>query len=230
VEQPPPAMALALLGEMFYLCSLMSPAPATPEMLAEMSACAYRLGLTFAHEAERAEDPGRRLEMYQLFDRCFFAVRVATALQLRLRREAGAAAEREGSRETDGEAEDLRDPAETERPEPNERERIEADRDRDREREPASLPVLLGTLKGVAADAAALPGRKPGELPTLQDLLARATAAPSSARPTPPSTSKAPPLRERLAGSAAVAVATVPQTLRPSPGLAARRATGPPRR
>jgi hypothetical protein len=35
----------------------------------------------------------------------------------------------------------------------------------------------------------------------------------------------APPLRERLAGSAAVAVA-----LRPAPVLPARRATGPPRR
>jgi hypothetical protein len=195
-------------------------------MLAEMSACAYRLGLTFAQEAERAEDAGRRLEMYQLFDRCFFAVRVATALQLRLRRETGAALAREAA----GEAEDLheRDPAETERPERNERERMEADLDR--EREPASLPVLLGTLRGVAADAAALPGRKPGELPTLQDLLARATAAPSSARPAANSKSGPPPLRERLAGSAAVAVATVPQTLRPSPGLPARRATGPPRR
>jgi len=191
-------------------------------MLAEMSACAYRLGMDFGREAERAEDPGGRLEMFQLFDRCFFAVRVATALQLRLRREIGAVV----ARGAGGEAEDLRErePAETERPE-----RLEAERERERETEPASLPVLLGTLKGVAADAAALPGRKPGELPTLQDLLARATAAPPPAGPTPRSMPMAPPLRDRLAGSAAVAVATAPPNRRPSPGLPARRATGPPR-
>jgi hypothetical protein len=203
----------------------MPPAPATHEMLAELSACAYRLGLTFGREAEQAQDPDRRLEMYQLFDRCFFAVRVATALQLRLRRESGWAPSGEAAREADGEAEDLRerDAAETERPESDERERMDADRDRERDSEPASLPILLGTLTTVAADAAALPGRKPGELPTLNDILARATAAPSPAIPVP----RTPPLRDRLAGSAAVAVTT---TLRPSPPLPAPRATGPPRR
>ena len=87
----------------------------------------------------------------------------------------------------------------------SDRERLEADRDR--EREPVSLPVLLKTLHSVAADAAALPGRKPAELPTLKDLLARAIAAP--------------PLRDRLTDSAAVAVS------RP---LSPRRATGAPSR
>lgn len=53
-------------------------------MLSELSQCAYRLGLAFGHEAERAEDAARRLEYFRLFDRCFFAVRVATALELRL--------------------------------------------------------------------------------------------------------------------------------------------------
>ena len=56
------------------------------DMLSELSQCAYRLGLAFGHEAERAEDTARKLEYFRLFDRCFFAVRVATALELRLRR------------------------------------------------------------------------------------------------------------------------------------------------
>jgi len=187
----------------------MPPAPATSEMLAEMSACAYRLGMVFAGEAERTEDWARRLEMVQLFDRCFFAVRVATALQLRLRREGGEA---------------LGGPADTERPERDERERerVEGDRDRDRDTERASLPVLITTLQGVAADAVALPGVRPGELPTLQDILARATGEPAPAR------SHAPPLRDRLAGSAAAAVATASPAPRPSPASPARRATGPP--
>jgi len=203
----------------------MPPAPATSDMLAEMSACAYRLGVGFAAEAERTEDFGRRLEMFQLFDRCFFAVRVATALKLRLRRESGWAQAREPA----GEAEVLDEPEapERERPEPAEpeRERFEADRDRETER--ASLPVFLKTLQGVAADAAALPGPGPAELPRLRDLLARATAAPEPARPEPRA-----PLRDRLAGgSAAVAVATAPRPpASPRPFLAGRRATGPPRR
>jgi len=180
----------------------MPPAPATSEMLAEMSACAYRLGMAFGREAERAEAPERRLEMFQLFDRCFFALRVATALQLRLRRDGGMAPARAPA----SDAERL----ETERAEPDgpERERFEAERDRDRETERASLPVLLTTLRGVAADAAALPGPRPAELPALQDLLARVAAAPAPARPQP----RAPALRDRLAGgSAALAMAAAPR-------------------
>jgi hypothetical protein len=213
----------------------MPPAPATSEMLAEMSACAYRLGLAFGREAERTEEVGRRLEMFQLFDRCFFAVRVATALQLRLRREAWAAPAREPAND----AEDLRErepldaePQDAEsldagRPEPDApgRERLDADRDRDRETERASLPVLLTTLTGVAADAAARPGRPPAALPALQALLARASAEPAPVR----RPAGAPPLRDRLAGSAAVAVTAPPRApsgLRPP----VRRATGPPRR
>ena len=212
---------------MFYLCSRTPPAPATSEMLAEMSACAHRLGVGFAAEAERTQDFGRRLEMFQLFDRCFFAVRVATALQLRLRRESGWARAREPAGEAEAEVLDGPESPERERPEAAEpeRERFEADRDRETER--ASLPVFLKTLQGVAAEAAALPGPRPAELPRLQDLLARATAAPEPARPAPRA-----PLRERLAGgSAAVAVATAPRPpASPLPFLPGRRATGPPRR
>jgi len=202
----------------------MPPAPATSEMLAEMSGCAYRLGVAFAGEAERTEDIGRRLEMFQLFDRCFFAVRVATALQLRLGRGAWTA-----PRAPANDAEDLREreSLEIERPERDApgRERLEADRDRDREAERASLPVLLTTLTGVAADAAARPGRPPAALPALQALLALASAEPAPVR----RPAGAPPLRDRLAGSAAVAVTApprAPSALRPP----VRRATGPPRR
>lgn len=197
----------------------MPPAPATSEMLSEMSACAYRLGMAFGQEAERTQDRAQRLELFHLFDRCFFAVRVATALQLRLKREAPERREPAG--------ETLRDTAETERPEADDaaepgRERLDdgQDRDRDRETERASLPVFFKTLEGVTAGAAALPGPKPAELPTLQDLLARATTEP--AKPT------VAPLRNRLSGSAALAVAA--PALRPSPSLPPRRATGPPRR
>lgn len=144
----------------------MPPAPNTSEMLAQMSACAYRLGMAFADEAERTEDRGERLELFGLFDRCFFAVRVATALQLRLRREAARAPEDETTS----------DAPERERPERAERDRERLDTDRDRETERASVPLFLNTLRGVAADAAALPRGRPAELPTLQDLLATATA------------------------------------------------------
>lgn len=199
----------------------MSPAPATPEMLAQMSACAYRLGVRYAKAAEGAEDWKRELELFNLFDRCFFAVRVSIALELRLERERRLGP-REG-REAGGEAEALDATLEAERAEPDdsrpERERLDADRER--EREPATFPVLLKTLQGVAAEAAALPG--PGELPTLQDILARVTAAPSAG---PPSKPEAAPLRDRLAGSAAVTVATLPP--RPSPSLPGHRPTGPP--
>jgi hypothetical protein len=54
--------------------------------LSDLSECAYRLGLAFGREAEQAGDTARTLEYFRLFDRCFFAVRVATALELRLQR------------------------------------------------------------------------------------------------------------------------------------------------
>jgi hypothetical protein len=197
-------------------------------MLTELSQCAYRLGLAFGHEAERAEDAARRLEYFRLFDRCFFAVRVATALELRLRR-TPATPPGEALAERDEERDDRADPPEGERPE-----RLEnADRDREREAEPASLPVLLRTLDGVAADAAALPGPEPAALPTLRELLAHvALDPPATPPPTPPPKAA---LRARLAGSgAAVTLQLAPRppmrTGGSSGGLAVRRATGPPRR
>jgi hypothetical protein len=194
-------------------------------MLSELSQCAYRLGLAFGHEAEDAEDAARRLEYFRLFDRCFFAVRVATALELRLWR-TPATPPGEALAERDERA----DPPEGERPEVEQYERHEdADWDREREAEPASLPVLLRTLGGVAADAAALPGPEPAALPTLRELLAHVAPDPP---PTPPRRTD---LRARLAGSGAA----MTLQLAPRPpglsggipgGLAVRRATGPPRR
>lgn len=200
------------------------------QMLDDMAQCAYRLGKVFGAEAERAETHERRMEQFELFDRCFFAIRVAIGLQLRLRREARA--ERAGERETerDGErieAPDHRDPSDRDPPETY-RDRLDAESDRDRERERASFPILLRTLEGVAADAAALPGPAPAALPTLRELLAQVRSEPA-----PPASTAGTPLKARLAGSATTQVLARPP---PSPtpglraGLAPRRATGPPRR
>jgi len=204
-------------------------------MLLELSECAYRLGVAFGGEAERAEEAARTLEYFRLFDRCFFAVRVATALELRLRRAPERAELREASVGRDSQCESdgpEREGAEADRPDGNEpagRGRDERDRDRDREAEPASLPVLLRTLDGVAVDAAALPGPQPAALPTLRELLAHVR----SDEPAPAAAAKsAASLRARLAGSGA-AQALVLAPPRPSGsggGLVVRRATGPPRR
>jgi hypothetical protein len=198
-------------------------------MLADMGACAHRLGMAFGAEAGRAETTADKLRYFQLFDRCFFAVRVGIALELRLEREARAAGA--GVLREDGDGAASRagcDPPENEaeRAEPPEsvrRERPESsDRDRDRETERASLPLLLRTLEGVAADAAALPGPPPAALPTLQDLLARfsadAVAAPRPASNVTGDPRGGQPLRARLTG-------TVSQVLTLPPA----RATGPPR-
>jgi hypothetical protein len=188
--------------------------------LSELSQVAYRLGLAFGGEAERAQELARKIEYFQLFERCFFAVRVSTALQLRLRQ---AAAPR---RET-AEGGELADPPERERRERDADCDYDRDRERDRETERASLPLLLKTLGGVAADAAKLPGPPPAALATLRELLAQVTA------PTAPAVRSQRPagaLRARLTGSAAAAMATpTPPRNAPHVGLPVRRATGPPR-
>lgn len=208
---------------------MLTPDP-NAQMLDDMAQCAYRLGKVFGAEAERAETHERRMEQFELFDRCFFAIRVAIGLQLRLRREARAEqnAERDTERERI-EAPDHRDPSDRDPPE-TDRERLDAESDRDRERERASFPILLRTLEGVAADAAALPGPPPAALPTLRELLVQVRSQPPAA---PPSPNTGTPLKSRLAGSATTQVLARPP---PSPtprlrvGLPPRRATGPPRR
>lgn len=223
----------------------MTAAEPLSDMLSELSGCAYRLGMAFGGEAERAGETAVKLEYFRLFDRCFFAVRVATALELRLRRTpvAARAAIGAASGKAAGQGDDRLERAEAERAEtetadaetarPEGRSEIERDRDREREAEPASLPVLLRTLGEVAADAALLPGPPPAALPTLRELLTHVGGEPAPARA--PERSSGVGLRARLAGSA-TALALKPGS-RPG-GIAAqlaavqttRRATGPPRR
>ena len=200
------------------------------ERLSELSACAHRLGVAFAEAAERAQTHERRMEFFRLFDRCFFSVRVAIALELRLSKTSAAPASAFAEHEDAAERE--------ERPERYD----DRERDRDDERETASLPVLLRTLEDVAAEAAALPGPPPADLPTLKELLAQITsepgprsAAPRSAAPRSAGPRPLAPLRARLAGSGATLVLDPPQTAAPArPGSHAfpgsRGSTGPPRR
>jgi hypothetical protein len=198
------------------------------QKLAELSGYAHRLGVVFGAEAERAADIGRKIEYFQLFDRCFFGVRMAITLELRLRRESAWAAP--ADREILGaehERPETLDRSETlERPDTEREERDPPERDRESDRERASLPLLLKTLSGVAADAAALPGPEPAALPALRELLAH------MAGPAAPAARLAPAgaLRSRLAGSTTVPTQalSLPRPSRPASPL--RRATGPPRR
>lgn len=197
-------------------------------MLAEMSECAYRLGKAFAAEAERAEAPQRRLEYFQLFDRCFFAVRVATALRLRLRRATGAWSVMPSAR--DAGDRDEREGERTEHEGPEKDRGEVGDRERDREVEAANLPTLLRTLERVADDASALPGPQPAELPALRELLAGARSRSGAPRAGDGA------LRARLAASttnqplALAALASRPPGPSLLAGFASRRTTGPPPR
>lgn len=171
--------------------------------LSDLSQCAYALGVAFGREAQAETDHARRLQYFQLFDRCFHGFRVAVALKLRLTRASGALwRERDPS-----EAEDLRDGADATDRERAERDAPGQDRDRDSDREAASLPILLKTLNGVVAEAAALPGPHPAELPTLSELLRRMSAKPG--------TGAASPSREPNAAGVAV-LARPPAALQPT--------------
>jgi hypothetical protein len=184
--------------------------------LSDMADCAYRLGMAFGAATESAQGTDQWLTYFNAFDRCFFSIRVATALQLRLARTPAEPREAVSDRET---LIERPDPPETE---DHDRDRDYDERDRDRDTERASLPILLRTLEGVAADGAALPGPEPAELLTLRELLAHAKGEPRPA---------AQSLRARLTGSVA---APPPPPRSPASNvaqvLAARRATGPPRR
>jgi hypothetical protein len=147
--------------------------------------------MAFGAAVEEAQGTDGWLDYFNAFDRCFFAVRVSIALQLRLNRTPAEAREPATDRETL-----------IERPDPSEADRGHDERDRDRETERASLPILLRTLEGVVADAETLPGPEPAELPTLRELIAHAKAAPSPSAARP---STAQSLRSRLTGSGATA-------------------------
>ena len=192
-------------------------------MLAQMREPAFRLGMAFAAEAERAQDIAKKIEFFHLFDRCGFCVRVSIALELRLERTPTARPE---LREAASGREDLIDReelADRDPPERSDRYEPEYDRERDRETERPSFSTLLKTLEGVCADAAALPGPERAELLTLRELLAKMKAEPPSPRPS---------LKASLASSGAAPA--VSSQRRPASNvaevLAARRATGPPRR
>jgi hypothetical protein len=185
-------------------------APSNTEMLSGLTEYAYRLGKAFGAEAERAQGQ-TRIDAFNLYDRCFFSVRVAIGLQLRLRREDRAAGRDhaiERAEATEREADDSREQSDYLAP--------ERDRERDRETEPAGLPVLLKTLNSVVADARTLPGPPPAALPALGDLLARFGDAPAPAR------RQRSDLRARLTGSASAPL--------PAHSPALRQSTGPPRR
>ena len=194
----------------------MTPPVASTEMLDALTQCAYRLGMAFGAEAERAQ--GKALiEACERFDRCFFSVRMAIALQLRLRQALPVRlmAETGGDRAERDAVE--REPCDHHvRAEPVERER-------ERETERASVPLLLKALETVAAGAASLPGPAPAALLTLRELLAKLSSAPA-ASPAPVATPPPRPagdLRTRLAASTSTSVLTAAPL---------RRATGPPRR
>ncbi len=200
----------------------------TAEMLADMGKSAYRLGMAFSDATEKALGTDRWLPYFNAFDRCFFSLRVATALRLRLLHAPAEAREAVTDREA---LIERPDPPETERPE-TERPEVERperydERDRDRETERASFPLLLRTLEGVVGDAEKLPGPEPAELPSLRELLAHAKAKSPPAAPRTAQT-----LRARLSGSGAAAAPPAKPHLASNVGqvLAARRATGPPRR
>ena len=189
--------------------------------LSDMANCAYRLGMAFGAAAEKAQGTDQWLQYFNAFDRCFFSMRVSISLQLRLKRTPAEPREAASDRE---DLIDRPDPPETD----SEREERYDERDRDRETERASLPILLRTLEGVVADAEQLPGPEPAELPTLRELIAHAKATPS---PDAPRTAQS--LRSRLTGSGAATPPPSPtRNLASNVGqiLAARRATGPPRR
>jgi hypothetical protein len=200
------------------LFRIMTSADPRSRQLSDMAECAYRLGMAFGAATEEARGTDDWLPYFNAFDRCFFAVRVATALELRLAR--APTEPREAA--SDREPIERSDPPEGLETDARDRDRDYDERDRDRETERASLPILLRTLEGVAADAETLPGPAPAELVNLRELIAHAKAAPA-----PSSRS----LKSRLTGSGAGAA------LRPTPHLAsnvgqilaARRATGPPR-
>ena len=199
----------------------MTDAARSSMMLSAMTECAYRLGMAFGAEAERETMSARGLEYFQLFDRCFFSVRVAIGLQLRLRQAQPAlrsAPEREDLRERG-------DPSERDTQTTRDRDPVE--RERDREVEPVSISVFLKTLQGVAADAAALPGPPHSAMPTLRELLAQITEVPATvAKP-------AAGLRARLTASATAPILTRPPATgpkRPTLSVPHPRATGPPRR
>lgn len=219
---------------MFYVCSIMLASHAQVEMLDELSQCAFRMGRTFAAEAEAAQTLDRKLELFQVFDRCFFSMRMGISLQLRLKREPAmpAAAAARDERSAAGEAETERaerDPIERK----TDDDHLPREREREREVERASLPALIRALRGVVDGAAALPGPEPEDLPRLRGLLAQWPDTPAPRRPAGTRPRAAAGLRDRLAGSTSLPplrAVTHPTLVSRQSSPTPRRGTGPPAR
>jgi hypothetical protein len=185
--------------------------------------------LRFGEAALAEPDVARALQLDAAFHRGFLAVRMGIRLSLALR--ASPRVQRPAAEDRDRAERDAlkADPPERESLDSRHRpERAEAEeRDRDREYEPVSLGKFLATLRGVADDARKLPAEARGDtLPTLEGLLARATAEAAPAPPDPTSRStagvsllmKPPPAggRALLLGSASPPLA-LRAALRPRP-------------
>lgn len=183
------------------------------QMLEGLVDCAYELARTFAAAAKAEPDTKHSLELLDGFHRSAFAVRMGIRLCMTLRAPPRAAPTVAVERAEAPE----RERAEAELSEPAERlERGEQDRERDRDYEPVSLPKFLSTLGLVARDAGRLGDRLPADaarvLPTLQGLLAQATADPPEPASSPPAgvaILARPPqaaIRHKLLGSAATSL------------------------
>jgi len=197
-----------------------APARADHELriLGAMVDCAYELGAAFGEAAKAQADHGRRLELFDAFNRGFLAVRMGIRLSMTLRAPVKPA-------RMEVAEQDPTEKVETYRPE-----RDPVERERERDREPVSLPKFLATLRGVAADAARLEPTLPADLSagasTLRDLLYRANTDAVASAAAPPAggvdlltrpPSKSPP-RASLLGSASATLAAP----------LARRGAGPP--
>ena len=189
---------------------------AEAHQLDRMREIAFRLGVGFGEAALVEDDLDRKLTLFDAFQRASASVRLSIALKMRLEREARAPVRERPEHEIE------RD----ERLELAERPERYDGRDRERDRERVSLPILLRTLDRVAHDAETLLPQA-AELPTLREILDRVRAQPAPVTAAPPARS---PLRTRLSGGTATLTMAPPPGPTGLPGVAPRRATGPPPR
>jgi len=183
------------------------------QMLEGLVDCAYGLATTFAAAAKAETDTRHSLELPEGFHKSAFAVRMGIRLCMTLRAppKAAPAVTAERAEALAHERAEVEPADRLERPERDARER-------ERDYEPVSLPRFLSTLGVVARDAARLGDRLPAGgadvLPTLQGLLAQASADPPMAdsTPSPPggvAVLARPPqaaIRDKLLGSAATSL------------------------
>ena len=154
-------------------------------MLEAMVDCAHGLGMAYGAAARAETDTRRSLELADVFQKSFLAVRMGIRLCMTLRAPPKAAPAAAESADTLQPERAEHEPAERpERPD-------SAERERERDYEPVSLPKFLSTLGVVARHAEALGDRLPAgpardALPRLQALLAGAMPDPRVPEPAPP--------------------------------------------